>query len=79
MGLAMLISSLAIKLCTASWFEIDLTIGHMGISGSPSKYSWVIKRVAIDGPLMETWIWAGRQSLGPLRQGYGPGLTVRKL
>ncbi|MCY1305834.1 hypothetical protein D9M70_556600 [compost metagenome] len=79
MGLAMLMSSLAISVRTASGLAIDLTIGHIGMSGSPSKYSWVINRVAIDGPLMEKWICAGRQSFGPLRQGYGPGLMVRKL
>ncbi|MNN50100.1 hypothetical protein D3C81_1646700 [compost metagenome] len=52
MGLALLMSSLAISCCTASGLAIDLTIGHIGISGSPSKYSWVISLVAIDGPLM---------------------------
>ena len=53
MGLAMLMSSLAISVCTASGLAMALTIGHSGISGSPSKYSWVISLVEIDGPLME--------------------------
>ncbi|MCY1294912.1 hypothetical protein D9M68_622250 [compost metagenome] len=69
MGMALLMSSLAIRVCTASGLAIDLTMGHSGIIGSPSKYSWVISRVEIDGPLMEKWMCAGRQSLGPLRQG----------
>ncbi|MNP74270.1 hypothetical protein D3C76_1711200 [compost metagenome] len=75
----MLMSSLAINCCTAAGLAIDLTMGHIGISGSPSKYSWVISLVAIDGPLIAKWMCAGRQSLGPLRHGYGPGLMVRKL
>lgn len=69
MGLALPMSSLAISVCTAAGLAMVLTIGHSGISGSPSKYSWVINRVEIDGPLTETWICEGRQSFGPLRQG----------
>jgi hypothetical protein len=28
-------------------------------------------------PNSEKWMWAGRQALQWLRQGYGPGLIVR--
>ncbi len=58
-----------VMVATASGSRRVLTIGHSGISGSPSKYIWVINRVEIEGPITETWICAGRQLLTSLGQG----------
>ena len=44
-------------------------IGQCGISGSPSKYIWVISRWAKPEPKTEKWMCAGRQLLTQLRHG----------
>ena len=42
-------------------------MGQIGISGSPSKYSCVIRRWQKAWPKTETWICAGRQLLTQLQ------------
>jgi hypothetical protein len=39
------------------------------ISGSPSKYIWVIRRCAKEWPKTEKWMCAGRQASMPFAQG----------
>jgi len=53
-----------------------LKIGSYGKRGSPGKYICVTRRCANAVPSSEKWMCAGRQALGWLPQGYGPGLTV---
>ena len=62
-------SNAATSWLTASLSGIVLTIGHNGISGSPSKYIWVISRCAKPWPNTEKWTCEGLQSLIPFGQG----------
>ena len=62
-------SSGAISCSIAAWSGIVLRIGQCGISGSPSKYIWVISRWTKAEPKTEKWMCAGRQSLTQLRHG----------
>ncbi|AKE89723.1 hypothetical protein AAT18_11325 [Rhodococcus aetherivorans] len=71
-------SSCAIRLRSWSSVGMVFAMGQRSMSGSPSKYIWVIKRCAQPVPWIEKWMWAGRQALVLLAHGYGPGLMVRK-
>ena len=53
-----------------------LKIGSYGKSGSPGKYICVTSRCSKERPSSEKWMCAGRQALGWLPHGYGPGLMV---
>ena len=68
-GIEALRSSGAIRRSSASLSGIVVRIGQSGISGSPSKYIWVISRCAKPEPNTEKWMCAGRQLLTQLRQG----------
>ncbi len=57
----------------------ELKIGSNGNSGSPGKYICVTSRDRNEWPNTEKWMCAGRQALGWLPHGYGPGFTVTNL
>ena len=68
-GAAALTSSGAMRRSIAASSGTVWRIGQIRISGSPSKYIWVMRRWAKPEPKIEKWICAGRQLLTKLRQG----------
>src|SRR6185437_11803077 len=68
-GMVAFMSRTAVNCSIAAGSLMVRTIGQSGISGSPSKYIWVMRRCAKPEPNTEKWIWAGRQSLTPFGQG----------